>query len=85
MREDIAPILSSMILLKHTPTYLLDEVSKMNTLASFKSLNSIWLLFSMVNSKIMTHQDIYEKLWDRVLQDANKLPSKRCRLVMKAL
>lgn len=67
------------------PEKILDEISNMNELTTLRGDSAFILLRQMVSSKIITNEQLYEKLWDRVLQTHQKIYNKRCASLIKVI
>ena len=57
----------------------------MNELTTLRGDSAFILLRQMVNSKIIANEQLYEKLWDRIIQTHTKVYNKRCASLIKVV
>ena len=68
MKTDLSASLAAFVKLGHIPTKIFAQIEDQNELATFSPGGSFLLLRELVSQGLTSHQNLIDKLWERVYQ-----------------
>lgn len=83
MKTDLSATLAAFVKLGHIPTKVFAQIGDQNELVTFSSSGSFLLLRELISQGLTSHQNLIDKLWDRVYQTHQKLSLNRSFSLMK--
>lgn len=78
MKTDLSASLAAFVKLGHIPTKIFAQIGDQNELATFSPGGSFLLLRELVSQGLTSHQNLIDKLWERVYQTHQKTNLSRC-------